>query len=141
MLLLCLILIMFFIPILPVYDHDFAYNFLFSCIFLLAALSLQHTRGRIIIAIALLLIVIIWFADKIDPSGLATVSRAGQVLFFVFIVVRLIRQTAGAKNVSVRVIADSINGYLLVGVIYSILVYFDSALSSGCVLFSRRKRD
>jgi hypothetical protein len=123
LLLLCLILMVFFVPMFPVYRHDFAYKFLFSCIFLLAALSLQHRRRRTIIAVAILLIVIIWFADKIDLLGLFVVSRACQGLFFIFIVIQLIRQTAVARNVNLHVIADSINGYLLVGVMYSLLVF------------------
>jgi hypothetical protein len=122
-LLLCLSLMIFFIPMLPVSYHRLAYDFFFSCIFLLSAFSLQHTRKKIIIAFALILTIVIWIAFKIELSGLFLVSRIGQLLFFVFIVIRLIMQTAYAKNVNVRVIADSINGYLLVGVIYSIVVY------------------
>jgi voltage-gated potassium channel len=113
----------FITPILPVRHHDLAYDFLFSCIFILSAMSLQHFRKEILIPFALLLVIIIWIADKIDLSGLFLVSRISQGLFFVLIVVQLIKQTATAKNVNVRVIADSINGYLLVGVIYSIVVY------------------
>jgi hypothetical protein len=71
----------------------------------------------------LLLIIIIWVAFKINLPGLFLVSRIGQGLFFIYIIIRLIKQTATAKNVNIRVIADSINGYLLVGVIYSIVVY------------------
>ena len=122
-LLLGLIVMVFGAPVLPVGLHDLAYNFLFSCVFLLAALSLQHVKRRLIIGAALILIAVNWFADKIDLSVLTIVSRIGQGLFFVFIVIRLIQQTAGAKNVNVRVIADSINGYLLVGIIYSLIVY------------------
>jgi len=103
--------------------HSVAYNFLFSCIFLLSALSLQHIQKKRLVAFALFLIIIIWIASKINLSGLFLVSKIGQGLFFIFIVIRLIRQTANANNVNVRVIADSINGYLLVGVIYSIVVY------------------
>jgi voltage-gated potassium channel len=122
-LLLGLILMVFVTPMLPVRHHDLAYDFLFSCIFLLSALSLQHTRKGSFIAVASLLIIIIWIANKIDLSVLFVVSRAGQGLFFVFIVISLIRQTATAKTVNVRVIADSINGYLPVGIIYSLIVY------------------
>ena len=122
-LLLCLVLMVFFVPMLSGVYHSILYNFLFSCIFLLSALSLQHVRERILITLALFLIVIVWIAFKVDLPLLFLVSRIGQGLFFVFIVVRLIRQTANAKNVNVRVIADSINGYLLVGVIYSLVVY------------------
>jgi len=120
---------------LPVYSHDFAYKFLFSSIFMLAALSLQHTSSRIIIPVALLLIVVIWVADKVDLQGLALISRASQGLFFVFIVIRLIQQTARAQNVNVRVIADSINGYLLVGIIYALIVYSLIRLQPGAYHF------
>jgi voltage-gated potassium channel len=112
----------FIAPMLPVRHQEMTYNFLFSCIVLLAALSLQDIGRRIIIAVAFL-IVVIWFANKVDLPGLFLISRAAQGLFFVFIVIRLIQQTARAKNVNVRVIADSINGYLLVGVIYSLIAY------------------
>jgi len=122
-LLLCLILMVFITPMLSVRYHHFSYNFLFSCIFLLSALSLEHIRKVFIVVFALLLIVTIWLAYKIELPGLFVASRIGQGLFFVFIVIQLIKQTATAKNVNVRVIADSINGYLLVGVMYSIVVY------------------
>jgi voltage-gated potassium channel len=123
LLLLCLSLMIFFIPMLSVSYHSVAYSFLFSCIFLLSALSLQHVRKKILIALAVLLIIIIWIAFKINLPGLFLVSRIGQGLFFIYIIIRLIRQTATAKNINVRLIADSINGYLLVGVIYSMVVY------------------
>lgn len=102
--------------------HGVLYRFLFSCVFVLSALSLQHARRKIFVSIALFLIVIVWIADKIDLFGLYLFSRSGQGIFFVFIVVNLIRQTATAKNVDLRVIADSINGYLLVGIVYAIVV-------------------
>jgi voltage-gated potassium channel len=116
-------LMVFFIPMLSVSYHTVAYNFLFSCIFLLSALSLQHTQKQILMAFALLLIIIIWVASKIYLPILFVVSRVGQGVFFAYIVIRLIEQTATAKNVNVRVITDSISGYLLVGVIYSLVVF------------------
>jgi voltage-gated potassium channel len=123
LLLVCLSLMIFFTPMLPVSYYNLAYNFLFSCIFLLSALSLEHIRKKGLVTFALFLIIVIWIASKINLSGLFLASKIGQILFFIFIVIRLIGQTANAKNVNVRVIADSISGYLLVGVIYSIVVY------------------
>jgi voltage-gated potassium channel len=123
LLLICLVVMVFFIPVLPVHYHRFAYNFLFSCIFILSALSLQHSRKRVVIAFALFLIVIVWVASKVDLTFLFLVSRIGQGLFFILIVIGLIKQTANAKNVNVSVMADSINGYLLVGVVYFMVVY------------------
>ena len=125
----------FFIPMLSVSYHSVAYNFLFSCIFLLSAMSLQHIRKKILIGFALLLIIIIWVAFKINLPGLFLMSRIGQGLFFIYIIIRLIKQTATAKNVNVSLIADSINGYLLVGVIYSIVVYSIVRIQPGAYHF------
>lgn len=135
LLLLCIILMIFFIPALPVSYHHVAYNFLSSCIFLLSAYSLEHLRKRVFITFALFLIIIIWIAFRIELPLLFLVSRIGQGVFFVFIVIQLIRQTATAKVVNVRVISDSINGYLLVGIIYSIVVYSIVRLQPGAYHF------
>lgn len=113
----------FFIPMLPVPYHLLAYNVLFSFIFILSALSLQHFGRRKVFLISLFLVSVTWVAFGIDLPGLLLASRTVQGLFFIFIVIRLIKQTAATQNVSVQVIADSINGYLLVGVIYSTVVY------------------
>jgi hypothetical protein len=122
-LLLCLIIMVFFVPVLSISYHQVTYTFLFSSIFILSALSLQHIRKKMLIAVVVFLIMIIWIAFRIDLPILFLTSRIAQGLFFVFIVVRLIKQTATSENVNVRVIADSINGYLLVGVVYAIIVY------------------
>jgi hypothetical protein len=113
----------FFTPMLPVSYHLLAYNILFSFVFILSALSLQHVGRRTVGLMSLFLVSVTWAAFGIDLPGLLLASRTVQGLFFIFIVVSLIRQTAATQNVSVRVIADSINGYLLVGVIYSTVVY------------------
>ena len=81
-LLLCLILMVFFVPMLSVTNHQVAYNFLFSCIFLLSAWSLQDIRRKKIVAVAWLLVIITWIAFKIELSVLFLVSRIGQALFF-----------------------------------------------------------
>jgi len=44
------------------------------------------------------------------------------VLFFMVVVFYLIRQMATARNVTARVILESIAGYLLLGLIFSVLV-------------------
>lgn len=122
LLLLCIILIVYFVPFLSVLYHRLAYSFLFSSIFILCTFSLNHRNRNSIIAVGILLTIITWVALLIELPEFFVVSKIGQALFFVFIVIQLVRQTATARNVSVRVIADSINGYLLVGIIYAIVV-------------------
>ncbi len=123
LLLLCLILIVFFVPIVQVAYHKAAYELLFSGIFLLSSLSLKHKRKKALIAFSVLLVFFIWIAYKINLPLLSFAARTVQVLSFVFIIISLIRQTAAAKNVNISVIADSISGYLLVGIIYTIVAY------------------
>jgi len=118
-----LILIVFFVPVVSVAHHETGYELLFSGIFLLSALSLNHKRKKTLIAFSLFLVFFIWIAYKINLPSLSFAARAVQVLSFVFIIISLIRQTAAAKNVNISVIADSISGYLLVGIIYTIVAF------------------
>lgn len=122
-LLLFLILIVFFVPVLSFMYHKVTYELLFSCIFLLSALALKHKRKKTLISFSLFLIIFIWIAYNINLPLLSLVARATQGLSFVYIIISLIRQTAAAKDVNVSVIADSISGYLLVGIIYTIIAY------------------
>ena len=72
---------------------------------------------------AAVLVILDWIAIRLDRPLLTMLSRIPQVLFFMFIVLGLIRQTATAKKVTERVIVDSISGYLLVGFVFGIIVF------------------
>ncbi len=122
-LLILLTLMSFFVPVLPVSFHFYAYNLLFSFVVIAAAFSLQTTHRNLILVASMLLIILEWVSFRMNHPGLSILSRALLVCFFAYIIFGLIWQTATAKTVTERVIADSISGYLLVGVIYGIVVF------------------
>jgi voltage-gated potassium channel len=123
LLLLCLILMVFFVPMIEVIDNDLAYQILFSCIFLLSALSLRNHRRNRSITVAACLIMFHWAAYIINLPELSLLRRILQGFVFLYVVIQLISQTASAKEVSPTIIADSISGYLLVGIIYTIVAF------------------
>jgi hypothetical protein len=82
-----------------------------------------------------LYIVLTWVANKADIPELSLVVRLVVAAAFLYIIVRLIKQTAAARDVNVRVIADSISGYLLVGMAYAMLAHSIVRLFPGAYHF------
>ena len=75
-----------------------------------------------ILGIAIIAMITEWIADELHMSLLSGISKGINILFFIIVVVSLITQIARTKNVTVRVIMEAINGYLLLGMVFSLLV-------------------
>jgi hypothetical protein len=119
-----LILVVFIVFAVPLFPHSLYipfYNVLFTLIFFTAALSMEKYRKQMIM-IALIITVVEWIAVVMDRDILITLSRLGMFLFFIFVVIGLIVQIAKTKKVTARVIIESINGYLLLGLLFSVCV-------------------
>lgn len=63
-----------------------------------------------------------WISEILNLNFLIEASRTINVLFFMVVVFILIRQMASARIVNARVILESIAGYLLLGLIFSVLI-------------------
>ncbi|MBE0647595.1 MAG: hypothetical protein IH596_07420 [Bacteroidales bacterium] len=87
---------------------------LFCSIFALAS------RSEIIFSSAIVLILVQWIAKIIGNEVLEIVASLLNTIFYTYIVVRLVRQFVKAKTVSPLVILGTINGYLLMGLVFSI---------------------
>ena len=122
-LLILLVLMLFFVPFLPIQKHFNAYNSLFSFILRASSFSLQSGSRKIIFSAAVVLVILEWIAIQVNLSMLNIISRILEGLFFTFIVFGLIQQTATARKVTERVIVDSISGYLLLGVVFGIIAF------------------
>ena len=120
-LLLVIIFTIFFIPFFPIEIHKYFYGICFTLIFLLSALALSKDRSKVI-NIAIAVIIIEWLSELLNLSLLITVSSIVNIVFFDLIVVLFILQIARAKTVTPRVIMESITGYLLLGLSFSILI-------------------
>jgi hypothetical protein len=63
-----------------------------------------------------------WVSAALDLSLLVDFSRTLNIVFFLVVVFSLIREMATAKVVTARVIMASVTGYLLLGILSSVLV-------------------
>jgi voltage-gated potassium channel Kch len=79
--------------------------------------------------------VIEWVSEILNLSIFIKISLVINILFFVLIVVLIILQIAQAKTVTPQVIMESINGYLLLGLAFSILIAFVCAIDLGAFSF------
>ncbi|MGB5849655.1 MAG: ion channel [Ignavibacteriaceae bacterium] len=120
-LLLLVIFTIFIIPFFPMEWHRIFYSICFTLIFLLSALALSKDRSKVF-NIAIAVILIEWFSELLNLSVLITISFLANILFFDLIVVLFILQISRAKTVTPQVIMESINGYLLLGMSFSILI-------------------
>ena len=93
----------------------------------MAVLSIERERNTILwIAIAATLTE--WIAYYLQMPLLVSVSLGVNLIFFTVVVMKIIMQIARTKEVNVRVIVESINGYLLLGIVFSIIVAFISII-------------
>ena len=120
-LLFIIIFTIFFLPFFPIELHKYFYGICFTLIFLLSALALSKDRSKVIV-ISIAVIIIEWLSELLNLSLLNTVSSIANIVFFDLIVVLFILQIASAKTVTPRVIMESITGYLLLGLSFSILI-------------------
>lgn len=116
-----LFFLLFIIPFFPQHLHRLLYNLLFTLVFMSAVFSMETEQTRILYY-AILASITEWISYLLDLDIIHSVSKLITLMFFIFIVIRLIVQIAKAKEVTADVIVESINGYLLLGLAYSVLI-------------------
>ena len=122
-LLLMVLFTIFIIPLFPVGAHRIMYNLSFTAIFFMALFSVE-TKRQLIFWIAVIATITEWMASYLDLIFLIEISYGVNVIFFTIVVMKMIYEIVRTKDVNVRVIAEAINCYLLLGIIYSLLVTF-----------------
>ncbi len=120
-LLLLVIFTVFLIPFFPIELHRILFSICFTLIFLFSALALSNYRSKIF-NIAVMVILIEWLAELLNLSILKSISLLANIIFFDLIVILFILQIARAKTVTPQVIMESVNGYLMLGMSFSILI-------------------
>jgi len=114
--------------------HRILYSICYTLIFILSALTLSKYRSRIF-NIAVLVVLIEWFSELLNLPILNKISLVVNIFFFDLIVVLFITQIARAKTVTPQVIMESINGYLMLGMSFSILIALISIVNPGAFSF------
>jgi voltage-gated potassium channel len=120
-LLLFVIFTIFITPFFPIAWHLILYSISITIVFLLSAIALNDYQPKIFYA-TVLVILIEWLAETLSLSLLTQISFLVNILFFDLIVLLFILQIAKAKTVTFRVIMESVTGYLMLGLSFSILI-------------------
>jgi voltage-gated potassium channel Kch len=113
--------IVFGVQMSPLHWHGTIYSILFTLLFFVTVMILDK-HWRIMLTVAVFLTGLEWVVSYLELIFLTAISRFLIILFFAFVVVILIFQIARTKEVSTQVILSSINGYLLLGLVYSLLL-------------------
>jgi hypothetical protein len=111
----------FVIPVFPSKYLNLLFSFSITGIFFFAILSLTKNY-KFLIRTTLFLTLAVWVTLFSDFEVLKVIFRGLNFFFFVFLVFALIKQVSSTANVTVKVIVDSITGYLLLGFAYSLIV-------------------
>ena len=122
LLLLLLCITIFGVTLLPESWYGIAYIILISLILICILFCLEDSY-RFFSNIAVIVLIIIYnigfFTDTHLLNGISD-SMIG--LFFIFAVFRLLIQVARSKMVTIKVISQSVSGYLLLGLVFSMAV-------------------
>jgi len=126
----------FLVPIFPMSWHRHLYSILYSLVFIATVITTDRNRKKFLF-LAIAAAVIQWVSVIFRFSSIFGISAIANLVFFTLSVGSAIRQVASAKDVTVRVILESIIGYLLVGLIFSMFVSLIMAFDNGAFSFSK----
>jgi voltage-gated potassium channel len=122
-LLICLIVMILFFPILS-FKRVLMKNILFTAIVFFGTFSLDFVKRaqKILIASGTVTICLTWLDHFFPNQTLDLVFFLSFFFFNLFIVVFMVRHIAKSKKVDATIIVNSINGYMLIGILGSALL-------------------
>lgn len=122
-LLICLLLIIFFYPTLSK-QRLLMRDVIFTAIIFSGTYSLDFAkkRRRILIVSGIITVFLTWLYYFVTNDALKLVAFLSFFCFNMFITVFMIRHVAKSQQVTLTIIVNSINGYLLIGVLGAVLL-------------------
>ncbi len=129
------VLMVFVIGFLPEGWQSYAYSTLFTLMIFTSVFNLD-THQRFMLRAAIIVFTMEWVSSFFNLQVLIVFSNVLKVLFFIVVGAYLIVQIAKAKEVDAKVIFEAINGYLLLGIIFSILIILIILMDSNAFNFS-----
>jgi voltage-gated potassium channel len=120
-LLIQIFVMVFVVSFFPESWQDDLYLGFYALLYFTTAMELDNYK-RTMLGIALIALVTLAGARAFQLPVLHALSRAVNVAFFGIIIVFFIRQIAGAKTVTKRVIMQAFNGYMLLGIVFTFLI-------------------
>jgi hypothetical protein len=105
----------------PITWHAVVFPILYSALYLTTVGSLEKNKKEMF-GLAVVLLVAQGIFNFFDLGVIKGFSKVLNFSFFSFMVVSFIRQIANAKQVTERVILEAVNGYLLLGLVFTFLI-------------------
>lgn len=115
------IILVFIVPLFDFRYHDVLFDVFFTLVYFTASLSVERFRNQFALT-AIVIMALMWISSpKIFPV-LNMISNLLGILFFMLIVISFIITISKSKKVNARIILESINGYLLLGILFTIII-------------------
>ena len=90
---------------------------------------------KLMLTIAMGSFIIMWLSEFLHMQLLESIAELTVAVFFIIVVIKLLIQIAGSKEVDSAVILESISGYLLMGVMFTFLCVFVSLIDPSSFYF------
>jgi len=120
--LLSLVLILIFVvQLFPGEMQDLLFDIFFTLIYITATLTVERFKKQFV-GFALVLMILSWISTPENFPVLNIISKAIAILFFCLVVFSFIMMISRSKQVNTKVILESINGYLLMGIMFALLM-------------------
>jgi len=110
--------------IIPVFPPSWGRSYIrigFTLIFISGAL-ITRKRSLLILYLAFAAFLMEWISVVFDFDFVTDISRILNVVFFIIVIISLFREMATTKVVTARIMLFSISGYILMGIIFSVLI-------------------
>lgn len=120
-LLILVFIFIFCLSLIPESIHPVAQRLVFSLIFFISVYALETGRKKMMM-IAIIAFITEWLSSIVNMPVLHYISFGANIIFFQFIVIKLIIQISKRKEVDAGVIMEAINGYLMMGLLFTTLV-------------------
>ncbi len=124
----------FVIPFFPTVAHRVMGAATFSLIFLTSVFALNSWR-KTIFSIAIIAVITEWIAYILNMPLLNLISSLTNIIFFQLIVIKLIIQIARNNKADSSVIFESINGYLMLGLLFTIWIVIAMSVDPNAFSF------
>lgn len=111
------------------------YLVFYALLYMITAIQLDAGNAKTIYW-ALALVLTLSAARMWQFPVLLALTQALNFVFFGYVVVSLIRQIAGAGTVTKRVILQAINGYMLLGIVFTFLIALMAQYDNSAFNFS-----
>ncbi len=129
-----LIIHLFILPVFPIVWHELLYNGVATIIYLNLVLLIDNNKKEIF-ATSIVLICLEWLFYWLEFDILNNLSFAINIVLFVVVIIKFLIQIAKAGRADVFAILQCINGYLLIGMLSSVIIGYVVVAIPGAFIF------